>query len=168
MHYLLRERPCELPVEERSGISVVALENNVVHDAHSRHKTHAESVLRNEAHAYPATEYRPGGKPEYLFAAEFHGAAVRLHKSGDYLAQLLLTASRDTCNAEYLAAVEVEAHIPEQVDALERLLGQPVDGQHGLFAELLLRAFYLKGYRAAYHHFGKLLRGGVLRDCGGD
>ena len=112
------------------------------------------------------TEYRPGRQSEDLIVAEFHGATVRLHKSGDDLAELLLTASGNAGNAEYLAAVKVEGHSVEKRNSLHGLLLKSADGKHGLFAQLLLRALDIQGYRTPHHHLGELLRGGIRSNCG--
>ena len=60
LDYLLRKLLCKLAVDERAGVFVIGFKYDIIGNAHSRYKSHTESVLGNKAHADALFDYGSG------------------------------------------------------------------------------------------------------------
>ena len=142
-------------------------QHHVAGHAHGAHQAHAQAILRHEGHGDTGLADIHGILAHQLLRLVVLGRVVGNGAGGDGvqardgLQQFTLTGAGHTGHAQYLACLDIEAHIVQTLDAQFVEHGQPLQLQAG--GDVLgLGTVDVQADTAAHHHVRQGLLVGVL------
>ena len=142
-------------------------QHHVAGHAHGANQAHAQAILRHEGHGDTGLADIHGILAHQLLRLVVLGRVVGNGAGGngvqarDGLQQLTLTGAGHTGHAQYLACLDIEAHIVQTLDAQFVEHGQPLQLQAGGHV-LRLGTVDVQADTAAHHHVRQGLLVGVL------
>ena len=142
-------------------------EHHVAGHAHGAHQTHAQTILRHEAHGDTGLADVHGILAHQLLGRAAVGGVVGDGAGGDGvqardgLQQLTLSGAGHTGHAQHLAGLDLKAHVVQPLDAQLIEYGEPLQLQAGGHV-LRLGTVDVQADAAAHHHVRQGLLVGIL------